>query len=44
MGILTKKYSFYFEAVKLLKRHFSDANDKCPIPDYGVDQSILYNL
>ena len=37
-----KMYSFYFEAVKLLKRCYSDHPELCPFVDFGQDQSNTF--
>lgn len=35
--ILIKKYSYYNEAVKFLKRIYNERPEECPIPDFGID-------
>lgn len=34
---------FYYECLRLLKKHYSSTPDKCPLPDFGTDKGKISN-
>lgn len=39
LTLIKKYFSFYFEAVKFLKRLYNEHPEKCPVADFGTDSS-----